>query len=1481
MSKIKRLRMIAIIAVLALIVTTAGVFLLPHLSEKLGGDGEKDLRGELLSLYEENPDGYDRQILGVTGCDRETAEQIAAAVGGTLMMDDRLTTGSILLPDQTDAETAIGKIDDRYLSNLSPGAILYPAELPVDDSFADIEQTLGLDLINFGDLWSVTAGKTDAKRVKIAVVDSGIDWSHPELAGRISEESYSVPLGKSVREANGDWSILDATGTPHGTKVSSVIMAAANNAAGIAGIAYDCEFVFIKLTDTGGKFNSAEMMAGIEYAAKIGCDVVNLSLGNNVTIPGCDSVVNQANNAGCVVVCAAGNDTSEVPHYPSSCEGAISVGALGAGVNKSKSDYHAYTTIAYYSNYGEGQVDVVAPGTWLFATDSRFSAKYPDQASSDISAKQYYNGEWYNAGNGTSFASPAVAAVIGLYRSVHPDAKPAEVRQALLASCRDLGDAGVDDYYGYGLIDAERFVLGETVTVTYDWGDAAEIAPTTLSIVKGGAVNRLPSSIPTNGSLLFAGWYADAERTVPAEPLGTVADDNITFYAKWTDDLSEAELFDLRLVEPTLRMIALMQASGDKSGYAVEARVATAIYRQYPDPRTYPANRDAIREIVQSVGDAAMADLVTDTICEKTAAYAVYGYRGKSGEVTVPAEVDGIPVVAIGSRAFDGKSVTRVSLPEGLETIGSEAFRNCKKLSWIQIPTTVKEMGNKVFRGTATEVNSELEKAPGEWKKVYYHYHGATGGSKTREDWYGGSGVVKFASGRTVENGFETEATGEGYRLIAYYGDAETLTLGERNGLKLLSVEADAFRDNGTLKSLTVSPGVGPIGAGAFAECTALETVVFEGETVTLGNSAFASCTALKSVTFAGGTVTLGDAVFEACTALQSVTFAGDDAEWGEGIFRGCTALETIRIPVGLKVVPVSTFEGCSALWQAEFPTGSRLTEIASSAFADCISLSRVSLLNCTELKKIGSAFRGCTALRILTVPKTVESIAAGALRDCAGLEWLELPFAGGSATVREQGYLGYLFGATGREDASRTPKDLAVLILTGRSAAGAGMLAGLNGADVFLTETETNTLTSCLPDGNTYRFRGEWSTAPATWNGNVYADLPVTGGNLILPLEKLPAPLGVRLTDAVGTDSGYLLAGEERTFTVTFLDASGEVLKQNDHCLPGDAIEYPSVPAEYETVAATYRFLGWSHSALRVTDDLTITPLYSETKKIYTVTVRDRNSDRSLTYRLEYGAAVPPLSSYEENGWRYDFVFDAGDPTVTGNGELTGSFEGTRLTYTVRFTDGERVLDERTYHWGDTPVLPAAPTREPDEKTVYVFAGWSPQVSEKVTGNAVYTATWRTETRTYTVTFLDTDGTVLSEGQYAYGSMVKAPDAPEYLTGNGVRYRFTGWSPDLVKVTGDTTYTAVRTEEKIPTDTETDTDHGKVTETDPAPGSETGGADPAPAPGTTGEKPNGPKPTESGCASVLRMDLLGLLLCFAALTVPAFKRRKLKERRK
>ena len=1479
MSKIKRLRTVAIIAFLALIVTVAGVFLLPHFK----GDGGKDLRQELLSLYEENPDGYDRQILGVTGCDRETAEQIAAAVGGTLRMDDRLTTGSILLPESTDAEAAIGKIDERYLSNLSPGAILYPAELSVDDSFADIEETLGLDLMNFGDLWSVTAGRTETKRVKIAVVDSGIDWSHPELEGRISEESYSVPLGKSVQEANGDWSILDATGTPHGTMVSSVIMAAANNAAGIAGIAYDCEFVFIKLTDTNGKFRSDEMMAGIEYAARIGCDVVNLSLGNNVVIPGCDSVVNQANNAGCVVVCAAGNDTSEVPHYPSSCEGAVSVGALGAGVNKSSADYHVYTTIAYYSNYGEGQVDVVAPGTWLFATDSRYASREPLNASSYIAAKKYYNNEWYNAGNGTSFASPAVAAVIGLYRSVHPDVAPKDVRQALFASCRDLGDAGVDDYYGYGLIDAERFVLGETVTVTYNWGETAEIAPTTMSLAKGGAVNRLPSSIPTNGGLLFAGWYADAELTIPAEPLGTVADGDITFYAKWTDDPSDAELFDLRLAEPTLRMIDLMQVSGDKSGYAAEARVATAIFRQYPDPRTYAANRDAIREIVRSVGSAAMANLVTDTICEKTAAYVVYGYRGKAGEVTVPAEVNGIPVVAIGSRAFEGKNVTRVTLPDGLETIGSEAFRNCRKLSWIQIPATVKEMGNNVFKGTTTEVNSKLEKVPVGWKEIYYHYHGAYNGSKTRENWYGGSGIVKFASGRTVEDGFETEATGEGYRLIAYYGSAETLVLGERNGLKLLSVEADAFRGNGTLRSLIVSSGTGPIGAGAFADCTALETIAFEGENVTLGDSAFGSCTALKSVTFAGETVTLGNAVFEACTALQSVIFAGDGAEWGEGTFRGCTALETIRIPAGMKVLPVGTFEGCSALWQAEFPTGSCLTEIASSAFADCISLSRVSLLNCTELKKIGSAFRGCTALRILTVPRSVESIASGALRDCAGLVWLELPFAGGSATVREQGYLGYLFGASGREDTSRTPQGLAVLVLTGRNVAGTGMLAGLNGAEVFLADPKTNTLTSILPEGNTYRFRGEWSALPATWADGIYADLPVSGEDLILPPETLPAPLGVRLTGAVKNDSGYLLTGEERTFTVTFLDAFGTILLQKDDCRLGDAIAYPSIPAEYETAGATYRFLGWSHSVLRVTDDLTFTPLYSETKKTFTITVRDRDSDRSATYQLEYGAAVPPLSSYEEKGWRYDFRFETEDPVVTGKGELTGYFEKTRLTYTVRFTDGEQVLSEQTCFWGDPLVLPEDPTREPDEKKVYVFAGWSPQVGETVIGNAVYTAIWRTEARSYTVVFLDTDGTVLSRAQYAYGSTVKAPAVQESLERNGVRYRFTGWSPEFVsgtRVTGDVTYTVVRAEEKIPTDTATDTDHGQVTEMGPAGGSESG-AGTSPASRPPEEKPNGPEPTESGCAAILRADLLGMLLCFAALTVPAFKKRKLKERRK
>lgn len=1416
-------------AIIGVIVLLAGIFLFP----RLPGEQEKDLRQELLSLYREFPDGYDRQSIGLIDCPPETAREIAARVGGVLQMDERLGYGTILLPESCDAERAIGRLDEQYLSCLSPSAILYPATVPFDDTFAGFEEELSLSLMNPGDTWKLTAGKTETKRVKIAVVDSGIDYTHPELAGRISEESYSVPLGKTVKET-GDWSILDATGTPHGTKVSSIIMAAANNAQGIAGIAYDCEFVFIKLTDTGGTFRSDEMMAGISYAASIGCDVVNLSLGAAVTIPGCDTVINAANASGCVVVCAAGNDTSDKPHYPSSCAGAISVGALESWNHVYNSTYESYTTIAYYSNFGDGQVDVVAPGTWLTATDSRFAERNPNASSADINAKSRYSNEWYNTGKGTSLASPAVAAVIGLYRSVHPEAGPAAVKAALLASCRDLGDTGVDDYYGYGLIDMERFVCGETVRITYSFGEGLDSA--TALAAKGGRINSLPT-LPSAGARYFAGWYADAECTIPVEPLGTVAEGNMTFYAGWCDSEADAALFDLRLVDPTLRMIALMQACGDGNAYSTLAKTATRIALSFPDPRSYSENRDAIRELVKTTQSEKMADLVTDTLCAKTAAYTIYGYRGRSAELTLPAEVDGIPVTGIASRAFSGRSLTHITLPEGLEAIGAGAFRRCSALSWMQLPTTVQEIGSGAFEGTSLDLTTLLEQEQDGWSRLYYHYRGAHRNNQKTYEWFGGSGTVTYSTLRTVADGFELLTQGEdGYTLLRYSGDSPEPTLGAWNGRRLTSIADGAFRNNGALARVTLPASVEAIGESAFEGCTALETVRFEGETLTLGKAAF----------------------------------------------KGCTALGSIRIPAGLAVLPESCFEGCTALWQVTFPADSRLTELGSSAFADCVSLSRVSLLTCTGLQKLGAAFRGCASLRFLAVPK-VESISAGALRDCKALEWLELPFAGGSATLSSQGYLGYLFGATDREDSSCLPDALRVLVLTGRSAGGAGMMTGLSGATVFLGDTATATLRASLPEGNTYYFRGEWSAKQAVWSDALWMNLPTLAGSPAFAADRLLLPVGYKPTGILPTDTGYSLVGEACTYRVVFRDAAGAVLSEQDGLQPGDPLEYPAKPENYTDERAAYIFEGWSHSTLRATDDLTIVPRFTILLRLYMITIKDRESGRVLlTKQLVYGDSVPAVASYEEDGYRYDFRFDAGENlTVTGDAEYTGYFEKTALTYTVTFRDGETVLAEGTYRYGESLTPPTAPSRDPDERYVYRFAGWSPAVAATVTGNASYEATWQKETRLYLVIFLDDDGTELARQEYEYGAAVQAPANPADRTHDGTVDRFAGWTPDPAgkTVTGDMTFRAAyRTETVTEPPTEPPTQPATEPGTD-VPATPATGTDPAgEKPGTGTDEPGG---TDAGCASDIRMGQTFLWIGLAAFAVAISKRQKAKERRK
>jgi type VII secretion-associated serine protease mycosin len=252
----------------------------------------------------------------------------------------------------------------------------------------------------------------------IAVVDTGVDLNHPDLASRL------VPGYDFV---NHDAVPADDNG--HGTFVAGIPGAIAGNGRGIAGVAWAAKIMPVKVLDSRGVGNDATVIQGVTWAADHGATVINLSLAGTADDPALHSAVTYAMDKGVVVVAAAGNDGTATPSYPAAYDGVVAVGATDAS-----------GAITSFSNSGDW-VDVAAPGV-------------------DVSSTYLGSKEMYGSGTGTSFSTAIVSGVVALMRAKFKTASESAIVTRLVATATDAGAPGHDSHYGNGIVNAQAAVSG-------------------------------------------------------------------------------------------------------------------------------------------------------------------------------------------------------------------------------------------------------------------------------------------------------------------------------------------------------------------------------------------------------------------------------------------------------------------------------------------------------------------------------------------------------------------------------------------------------------------------------------------------------------------------------------------------------------------------------------------------------------------------------------------------------------------------------------------------------------------------------------------------------------------------------------------------------------------------------------------------------------------------------------------------------------
>ena len=205
------------------------------------------------------------------------------------------------------------------------------------------------------------------------------------------------------------------------------------------------------------------------------------------------------------------------------------------------------------------------------------------------------------------------------------------------------------------------------------------------------------------------------------------------------------------------------------------------------------------------------------------------------------------------------------------------------------------------------------------------------------------------------------------------------------------------------------------------------------------------------------------------------------------------------------------------------------------------------------------------------------------------------------------------------------------------------------------------------------------------------------------------------------------------------------------------------------------------------------------EDDKTYTITWK--NDDGSIIDQTEVPYGQMPTHSIptKPDTEQYTYTFAGWSPEVvlvTGNATYTATYTSELRKYTITFLDEDgTTLSAQDWEYGTMPTCDE-PTKPATEQYTYTFAGWSPEVV-LVTGNATYTATYTSELRKYTITFLDEDGTTLSAQDWEYGTMPTCDEPTKPATAQ-YTYTFAGWSPEVVLVTGNATYTAIYTAESI-----------------------------------------------------------------------------------
>jgi len=300
------------------------------------------------------------------------------------------------IPDDTDVVKAVEDFEkNQNVEYAEPNYIARICVIPDDPSFSNqwgLHNTGQYHLedadIDAPEAWEIETGDTT---VVIAIIDTGVDYGHPDLADKMVSTGYDF--------VNNDDDAMDDNG--HGSHVAGIAAATTDNSIGIAGVAWNCKILPVKVLQSNGYGTYSDVASGVNYAANNNAKVINLSLGGYSASYVLQDALENAYTTS-VIVAAAGNGGTSALFYPASWSFVIGVGASDVIYDNINEIW--YEGRAVFSNYGIN-ADLYAPGVNIYSTIPLFHPHTYGYAS------------W----NGTSMATPFVTGTVALLRSHYSD----------------------------------------------------------------------------------------------------------------------------------------------------------------------------------------------------------------------------------------------------------------------------------------------------------------------------------------------------------------------------------------------------------------------------------------------------------------------------------------------------------------------------------------------------------------------------------------------------------------------------------------------------------------------------------------------------------------------------------------------------------------------------------------------------------------------------------------------------------------------------------------------------------------------------------------------------------------------------------------------------------------------------------------------------------------------------------------------------